>query len=125
MPGRPAPAPTAPKAATDSAGPVRIRLTQAERSGRTRERLIQAAIEALFRFGYAATSTTLVAEMAGVSRGAMVHQFSTKVMLMSAVASATYDADIAAYSAATAAVTDPVARANALFDTAWALFSAP
>lgn len=101
------------------------RLSQSQRSARTRERLIQAAIEALFRFGYAATSTTLVAEMAGVSRGAMVHQFSTKVTLMSAVASATYDADLRAYAAATANLPDPIDRACALFDAAWAQFSAP
>ena len=53
----------------------RPRRTQAERSAETRQRLIAAAIDALCRLGYAATSTVLVADNAGVSRGAMLHQF--------------------------------------------------
>jgi len=102
-----------------------VRLTQSERSARTRERLIAAATDALHRFGYAATSTTLVADMAGVSRGAMLHQFPSKALLMAAVANATHEANIAAYRTALARSTDPRERVLILLDTAWERHSAP
>ena len=63
-----------------------IRRTHEERSATTRRKLIEAAIHCLRTYGYAATSTTLVAEIAHLSRGAMLHQFGTKVDLMLAVA---------------------------------------
>jgi AcrR family transcriptional regulator len=53
-----------------------------------RQRLIEAAIACLRRVGYAATTTQLVMEEAGVSRGAMLHHFPTKVDLIIAVAEA-------------------------------------
>jgi AcrR family transcriptional regulator len=61
-------------------------LTHEARSAATRTRLIEAAVHCLRTYGYAATTTTLVAEIAGLSRGAMLHQFGTKVDLMLAVA---------------------------------------
>lgn len=65
--------------------PSMPRRTQAERSAATRAKLMEAAVRCLHRFGYSATTTTLVAEQAGVSRGGMLHQFPTKVDLMLAV----------------------------------------
>lgn len=53
-----------------------------------RQRLIEAATECLRRVGYAATTTQLVMEAAGVSRGAMLHHFPTKVDLIIAVGEA-------------------------------------
>lgn len=47
-----------------------------------RRRIILAAIKCLHGSGYAATTMTLVASTAGVSRGAMLHHFPTKVDLM-------------------------------------------
>ena len=64
----------------------RTHRTHEERSAATQERLIEAAIFCLHKYGYAATTTTLVAEEAGFSRGAMLHHFGTKVDLMLAVA---------------------------------------
>jgi AcrR family transcriptional regulator len=51
-----------------------------------RQRLIDAAIACLFELGYAATTTQVVTDRAGVSRGAILHHFPTKVDLMVAVA---------------------------------------
>lgn len=53
-----------------------------------RQRLIDAAITCLRRVGYAATTTQLVMEEAGVSRGAMLHHFPTKADLIIAVGEA-------------------------------------
>lgn len=62
------------------------RRTQAERSAESRSRLVEAATECLIRVGYAATTTTLIAKVAGVSMGRMQHHFSTKADIMAAVA---------------------------------------
>jgi len=50
-----------------------------------RQRLLDAAIACLCRVGYAATTTNLVTEEAGVSRGAMLHHFPTRLDLVIAV----------------------------------------
>nr|WP_134768282.1 TetR/AcrR family transcriptional regulator [Nocardioides sp. 1609] len=43
-----------------------------------RARLLEATVECLVERGFAGTSTTLVSERAGVSRGAQLHHFPTK-----------------------------------------------
>jgi AcrR family transcriptional regulator len=74
----------------DLSSPVstKVRGAHAERSAQMRQRLIEAAIACLRRVGYAATTTQLVMEEAGVSRGAMLHHFPTKVDLIIAVGEA-------------------------------------
>ena len=47
-----------------------------------RERLLGAAVDCLIERGYAGTSTTLVSERAGVSRGAQLHHFPSKADLL-------------------------------------------
>lgn len=75
---------TAPSLSTTS----KTRGAHAERSAQMRQRLIEAAVTCLRRVGYAATTTQLVMEEAGVSRGAMLHHFPTKVDLIIAVGEA-------------------------------------
>lgn len=58
----------------------------ARRSAATRARLIAATVAVLQREGYAGASTVKVAQEAGVSRGAMLHQFPTRADLIIAVA---------------------------------------
>jgi AcrR family transcriptional regulator len=62
----------------------RIRRTQEERSAETRGRLLDATIECLIDLGYAATTTTVIAERAGLSRGAQLHHYPTKAELVAA-----------------------------------------
>ena len=64
----------------------RPRRTNEQRSAETRGKLIRTAIELLYRSGYSATTTVMVAKRAKVSRGAMLHQFRTRVDLLAAVA---------------------------------------
>ncbi|MFC9660539.1 TetR/AcrR family transcriptional regulator [Nocardia sp. NPDC127606] len=61
------------------------RRTQAERSASTRAAVIRAGRELFGQFGYGAVSTIAVAEAAGVSRGALYHQFGEKRDLFEAV----------------------------------------
>jgi AcrR family transcriptional regulator len=58
------------------------RRTQEERSAATRQKLLDAAIECLVELGYARMTTTDVADRAGVSRGAQLHHFPSKVELV-------------------------------------------
>lgn len=56
--------------------------TQEQRRAATRSAVLQATIESLALHGYAATTTARVAEIAGVSRGAAPHYFSSKTELV-------------------------------------------
>jgi AcrR family transcriptional regulator len=47
-----------------------------------RQRLLDATIDCLVEYGYAGTTTTKVADRAGVTRGAQVHHFPTKADLV-------------------------------------------
>ncbi len=58
------------------------RRTQAERSAATQTRVLDAAIEVLLERGYSGLSTARVAERAGLSRGALLHQYPTKEALV-------------------------------------------
>jgi AcrR family transcriptional regulator len=60
------------------------RRSQAERSSTTREALLDATIACLVEDGYASTTTSRVAERAGVSRGAHLHHFQTRHALVAA-----------------------------------------
>lgn len=69
----------------ETAKPRVPRGPNAERRAATRAKILDAGVRCLAEFGYAATSTPLVARLAKVSRGSLLHQFPTKVDLMLAV----------------------------------------
>jgi AcrR family transcriptional regulator len=88
----------------------RVRRTQADRSAATREALVAAARRLFGAQGFAEVPTDAIAAEAGVTRGALYHQFADKVALFDAVVDAV-EADIAARlagEAADAGVSDPV-----------------
>ena len=62
-----------------------VRRTQAERSGETRRRILDAAVTLLGERGYAGLRTGDVALAAGVSKGAQSHHFPSKEALVVAV----------------------------------------
>jgi AcrR family transcriptional regulator len=55
---------------------------QQQRSRATQQRLLDATIDCLVKHGWSGTTTTLVAETAGVSRGAQLHHYPTKAALV-------------------------------------------
>ncbi|MEV8437550.1 TetR/AcrR family transcriptional regulator [Actinosynnema sp. NPDC051121] len=57
---------------------------QADRSRETRRKLMESTVECLVERGWAGTTTTVVAERAGVSRGAQLHHFRTRGELVAA-----------------------------------------
>ena len=62
-----------------------VRRTQAERSGETRRRILDAAVTLLGERGYAGFRTGDVVAAAGVSKGALTHHFPSKDALVVAV----------------------------------------
>lgn len=52
---------------------------QAQKSASTREQILDAALRCFVELGYANTTTTAIADKAGLSRGAMLHHFPSKV----------------------------------------------
>jgi AcrR family transcriptional regulator len=63
---------------------VRTREPQQDRSRATRARLLEAAILCLGELGWMASTMAVVAERAGVSRGAVQHHFPTRESLFTA-----------------------------------------
>jgi AcrR family transcriptional regulator len=60
------------------------RRTQEERSATTRQTVLDATIACLIDHGYHGATTTAIQERAGVSRGALTHQFPSKNELLAA-----------------------------------------
>src|ERR1700722_15910523 len=57
---------------------------QAQKSASTRTQIIEAAVKCLVDLGYARTTTAVIAEKAGLSRGAMLHHFPSKMDIVRA-----------------------------------------
>ena len=73
-------------AATSSKRPQRNEKGwQAEKSAMTRSAILEATMQCLLELGYANTTTALIANYAGVSRGAMMHHFPSRISVMRAV----------------------------------------
>jgi AcrR family transcriptional regulator len=92
-----------------SAAP-RARRTQADRSAATRDALVAAARGLFAAQGFAEVPTDAIVAAAGVTRGALYHQFADKTALFDAVVDAV-EADIAqrlAQQVAAAGIADPV-----------------
>lgn len=101
------------------------RRTQESRSAETRARLLEAAIQSLYSRGYAATTTMAVAADAKVSRGAMLHQFPTKVDLMLYVVESVYAEEMDLYLAKLGEIEDAKERLMSLPEVAWEVLSRP
>jgi len=68
------------------ATPTRKHRTQAERSERTRELLLDATVECLVELGYAHTTVQEICQRAGVSHGGLFRHFSSRIELLIHVA---------------------------------------
>ena len=102
-----------------------VRRTQEERSATTRAKLLDATIDCLIDLGYAATTTTVIAERAGVSRGAQLHHYPTKQDLVFAAVehlSARIGHELTAEAAKLPTGSD---RLGAAVDLLWSRFTGP
>jgi AcrR family transcriptional regulator len=105
-----APRADAPRTVVPLAVAPRARRTQADRSAATRDALVAAGRRLFAETGFAEVSTDAIVAAAGVTRGALYHQFADKTALFDAVLDAV-EADIArrlADDVAAAGISDPV-----------------
>ena len=96
---------------------MQTRRTQAERSAATQHALITAARKLWGERGYDAVSTPEIAEAAGVTRGAMYHQYSEKNQLFLAVLEAV-ETELMRRLASAVAAAEPKTPADALRSSA-------
>ena len=110
---------------TSTATVARPRRTQAARSAATRAHLLNATIECLSELGYAGTTTTEIADRAGVSRGAQLHHFPTKAELVITAVDHLFTRRHEEFVAAIAALPAGADRAEAAIDLLWKMVSGP
>ncbi|HSP96379.1 MAG TPA: TetR/AcrR family transcriptional regulator [Candidatus Dormibacteraeota bacterium] len=99
------------------------RRTQAERSAATQAKLLDAALDCLVELGYAGTTTTVVAERAGVSRGAQLHHFPTRAALVAAAVEHLYRRLTSDYQRGFAALAPRAERLRAAIRLLWSMYS--
>jgi AcrR family transcriptional regulator len=101
------------------------RRSQEERSATTRARLLDATIDCLSDLGYARTTTTEIAERAGVSRGAQLHHFPTKAGLVTTAVERLFERRTEQFRKAFATIPAGVDRTAAAVDLLWSMVSGP
>jgi AcrR family transcriptional regulator len=111
--------------ASRRAPPPRVRRPQAERSAETRRKVLSAAVKSLHELGYSATTTLSIARIAGISLGALQHQFPSKAALMAGVVVELSHRRAASFRAALRGIADPRERLIVMHDVAWELTMQP
>jgi AcrR family transcriptional regulator len=101
------------------------RVPQEERTRVMRTRLLDATVELLVERGFAGTTTTLVSERAGVSRGAQLHHFPAKNDLVFAAVEHVTNARGAELAAAASRLPDGPSRTRAVLQMLADHFTAP
>ena len=101
------------------------RRTQEERSAATRARLLDATIACLSDLGYSRTTTTEIADRAGVSRGAQLHHFPTKAELVTTAVEHLFEKRTEEFRKAFATLPAGVDRMAAAIDLLWSMVSGP
>lgn len=91
----------------------------AERSRRTQQHVLDAAVEVLIEHGYAGASTLRIQERAGVSRGRLLHQYPQRDALLVAAVQHLVQARLAAQRERTDWPTDPGERIDAAIGELW------
>jgi AcrR family transcriptional regulator len=98
---------------------------QQERSRATRQRLLEAALESLAEVGYAATTVSVVATRAGVSRGAAQHHFPTRADLFAAAVEHMTEVRLAEIRAQAAALPSGPGRSEAIVGMIAGVYTGP
>ncbi|MEM9530858.1 MAG: TetR/AcrR family transcriptional regulator [Pseudomonadota bacterium] len=77
---------------------------QAYKSSSTRQQILDAAVRCIVDIGYAKTTTMMIAKAAGLSRGATLHHFPSKLDIIKATVDYLYDKRIRAFRAASSSL---------------------
>lgn len=101
------------------------RRSQEERSRTTRQRLLRAAQRCILEVGLRKTSTVMVADRAGVSRGALSHQFASRADLLRETLRDLLRTEVWEMQSVAEDVAEGGLTFDALIDRVWKRFSGP
>lgn len=110
-------------AALAAPSPKRVRRSQEERSAQTRARLMEATLELLNGRGYSRTTVADIADLAGVSRGALSHHFESKDDLVAAAVDRMLGKATAEIAALAGEVQAGAMDLDGFIDRLWEMFS--
>jgi AcrR family transcriptional regulator len=96
-----------------------------EQAAETRSRILDAAVEVLFEGGYAGASTLRIQQLAGLSRGGLLHQFASRDDLLVAAVNHLATARVAALVGARDWPESPADRVAAAVDAMWSQYRQP
>ncbi len=102
-----------------------IREPQQERSRTTRKRLVEAAVETIGELGWNGTTVAVIAERAGVSRGAAQHHFPTREDLVAAAVEHVGEIQIVQLRSHAAELSSGLSRIERAVDMVLNLYSGP
>ena len=97
--------------------------TQKERRAATRQLLLDTTLECLAEFGYARTTTQLICERSGLTRGAPQHYFSTHEGLLAEAIDHLRQRVTSTYDLVIAGVPEGPRHAQDALDVLWELFT--
>ncbi|HYK65090.1 MAG TPA: TetR/AcrR family transcriptional regulator [Patescibacteria group bacterium] len=97
----------------------RPRLSQEEKSAETRRRLLDAAVACLVERGYANTTTSEIAERAGLSRGAQLYHFPRKEELLTSAVEHLFEMLVGEMKEKVSRLTDENDRRSLAIDLLW------
>lgn len=98
---------------------MKARRTQQERSETTRKLILEAAMRCLRDEGSSGATTTRIAELAGVSRGALLHHYPTRAQLMRAALEHVLEQNQARFLARIDGLPEGGERLSATIDALW------
>ncbi len=106
-------------------GNRRRRRTQEERRLETRNLLLDVTVECLAELGYANTTTTVVADRAGLSRGAQLHHFGNKPQLVVAAMEHLFERRVSEFRSVLSSLPPDANVAVEALDLLWKIMSGP
>lgn len=101
------------------------RRSQEDRAASTQRALLRATIDCLVEYGYAGTTTRLVADRAGVSRGAQTHHYPTKRDLVVAAIEQLFDDQARGFADAFEQVSAEERTLERAIDALWEIATGP
>jgi AcrR family transcriptional regulator len=93
---------------------------QAQKSAATREQILSAAVRCIVDLGYSQTTTMKIAERAGLSRGATLHHFPSKLDIIRAAVDYLHERRLRAFRNSVNAIPEGSDRIRAATEAYWA-----
>ncbi len=92
---------------------------QAQKSAATREQILSAAVRCIVDLGYSRTTTMKIAERAGLSRGATLHHFPSKLDIIRAAVDYLHERRLRAFQKAVKSIPADADRIKTATDAYW------